>query len=259
MCRHPSGYSIGFGECTGNVLPAGSAAPPLPMPPARVALRDVSLASYWRSSCSWRVRVALAYHQVPFTYVAVNLLENEQQDVSGMAQVPRLDWSDASGTRHTLTQSLAIIELIDEAGMSALPTAGRPSLLPTSPVTRARAREIAEIINSGTQPLQNLNHIKAIKGVSEGVDGRAIGGAAIVKGLASAERLAAANHDARFCVGSHTSIADLCVVPQLNNARRFDVDLTPYPRLRAVEEHSLTLPFFRAAHPEVQPDAKKSV
>ena len=87
VCRG-DGYCIGFGDCSGEVLPAAST-PPLPLaPPPPAALRDVTLQSYWRSSCSWRVRVALNFYGVPFTTAPVNLLEGRQSDVSPMAQVP---------------------------------------------------------------------------------------------------------------------------------------------------------------------------
>jgi len=253
-CRHPSGYTIGFGECDGQVLPAGSAVPPAAPPPA-IGLTDVTLHGYWRSSSSWRVRIALAFHDVPYTYAAVNLLKGEQQATSDMAQVPRLDFCDASGQRHSLTQSLAVIELVDQVVADATPVAGRRSLFPIDPIARGRAREIAEVINSGTQPLHNLAHLKALD--AAGVNGRGLGREAIEKGLAMVERLAAANRDPRYCVGSHTSVADVCLIPQLFNARRFEVDLAAYPRLLAIEEHAVTLPFFQASQPEVQPDAVK--
>jgi len=255
-CTHPTaGYKIGFGECVGKVLPAETAPTPPTPPPPPVALRDVSLLSYWRSSCSWRVRVALAFYGVPYTYVGKNLLKGEQSSVSEMGQVPRLDWTDAGGQPHSLTQSLAIIELLHDACAAA----GK-SLLPLSPIDRGRAREMAEVINAGTQPLQNLSHMSEISSAKDAegkplVDGRAIGKAAIAKGLAAVEQLAATNRDERFCVGSHTSVADLCLIPQLYNARRFDVDLSPYPRLLAIDAHAATLPYFVAAHPDAQPDA----
>ena len=269
-CTHPSGFSIGFGECAGQVLPAGVVAPPPPLPPPAVALHDVSLLAYWRSSCSWRVRIALAFYSVAYKYTAVNLLHGEQSGVSPMAQVPRLDWTDSAGERHSLTQSLAIIEFLAEAAVGAVRAVGaeaavgavgavgmggRRSLLPLEPLARARAREIAEVINAGTQPLSNLSHMNAITAATEGADGRAIGKAAMIKGLVAAEALAARNRDCRFCVGAHTSVADLCIVPQLYNARRFGIDLAPYPRLLCVEEHAATLQYFQVAHPNVQPDA----
>jgi len=251
-CTHPTlGYKLGFGECLGQLLPADSTPPPPVPPPPAVALNNVTLNSYWRSSCSWRVRVALDFYGVRYEYKAINLLQGQQETVSQMAQVPRLDWTDAGGEAHSLTQSLAIIEFLIDSHA----TVGTKSLLPIDPVLRARAREIAEVVNAGTQPLQNLSHIKAMSATADGVDGRAIGKAAIIKGLAALEILVAKNHDSRYCVGSHTSIADLCIVPQLNNARRFDVDLAPYPRSLAVEKHMATLPHFQTAHPDAQPDA----
>ena len=124
-------------------------------------------------------------------------------------------------------------------------------------VARARAREIAEVINAGTQPLQNLSHLKTIKSlVGEAHDEKEVAKAGIVKGLTAVERLVCANRDPRFCVGSQLSIADLCVVPQLYNARRFGADLALFPRILAIEEHVSKLPCFVAAHPGVQPDAQ---
>ena len=125
-CKHPSGYAIGFGQCLGQVLPAGAAVPPPVPPPPVVALLDASLLSYWRSSSSYRVRVALAFYGVPYTYVPVNLLHGEQGKVGPMGQVPRFDWSDATGTRHSLTQSLPIIELLDDAYVALLLTVHLP-------------------------------------------------------------------------------------------------------------------------------------
>lgn len=248
-------YSIGFGDCSGQVLPAGEVAPPPPAPPVASALRDVSLSSYWRSSSAWRVRVALAFYGVPYTYNAVNLLKGEQAATSEMAQVPRLDWADGGGVRHSLTQSLAIIEFLCDT----CDAPGAPSLRPRDAVTRARARAVAEIVNSGTQPLQNLSHCKAMQAAAgEGVDmKKAVAKPAIEKGLAAVETALQANPDRRYCVGSAVTVADLALVPQLYNARRFEVDLAPYERCLAVEAHVTTLPAFAAADPSAQPDAVK--
>ena len=90
------------------------------------------------------------------------------------------------------------------------------------------------------------------------LDGRAFGRRAIAKGLAAVESAVAANADRRYCVGAQLSVADVCLVPQLYNARRFDVDLAPFPRLLEVEAHLQTLPPFVAAHPDAQPDAVKA-
>ena len=255
-CAGPH-FSVGFGECTGQVLPAGATPPPPVPPPAACALREVALQTYWRSSCSWRVRVALAFYGVPYATVPVDLLRGEQQGVGPMAQVPRLSWTDAAGARHSLTQSLALLGLLSDA----CDAKGRPSLRPADTVAHARAAEIAEIINAGTQPLQNLAVIGAVRSAEldgKELDGRAFGKRAIARGLAAAEAAVAANLDRRHCVGSHLSVADICLVPQLYNARRFEVDLAPYPRLTEVEAHLQTLPPFVAAHPDRQPDAVKA-
>ena len=255
-CTGPH-FSVGFGECVGQVLPAGATPPPRAPPPPACALRDVSLQSYWRSSCSWRVRVALAFYGVRYATVPVNLLEGEQAGVGPMGQVPRLSWSDAAGTRHALTQSLAILAFLSDA----CDAKGAPSLRPADAVARARACEIAEIIASGTQPLQNLAVVAAVRSAEldgQQLDGRAFGRRAIAKGLAAVESAVAANADRRYCVGAQLSVADVCLVPQLYNARRFDVDLAPFPRLLEVEAHLQTLPPFVAAHPDAQPDAVKA-
>jgi len=228
----------------------------VPPPPPPAALSDVRLNSYWRSSSSWRVRIALAFFGVPYEYHAINLLEGGQAAVSEMGQVPRLDWRDGAGKQQSLTQSLAIIEFLCDACAGGLVS----SLLPSDPLARARCRQIAEVINSGTHPLQNLSHIKEMQGdrPKEVIDARAIGASAIVKGLAAVEALLVREHASaspRFCVGAHLSLADLCLVPQMYNARRFGVDLSQYPLSLAIEAHLQTLPCYKAAHPDAQPDA----
>jgi len=170
--------------------------------------------------------------------------------------VPVLEWTDAAGAQHSLSQSLAIIEMLSDMYDGQ---AGGRSLRPLDALHRAQARQVAEIINSGMQPLQNLSNIKAIEAkLGEGgtKEARAIAAAAIAKGLGAVERLVAKLSPARqFCVGSHLSIADLCLVPQVYAARRFEVNLDDFPVILAIEAHLQGLPFFQAAHPDKQPDA----
>src|SRR6476659_7526055 len=114
------------------------------------------LHSYWRSSASWRARIALHYKGLPFEYVPVHLVQREQyaegyQRLNPMEQVPTLELDD--GRR--LTQSLAIIEYLEE-------THPTPPLLPRDPFLRARVRQLAEVVNSGIQPLQNTSTQKRI-------------------------------------------------------------------------------------------------
>ena len=211
----------------------------------------MKLYSYWRSSCSWRVRIALAHKGVEYEYAPVHLVREggEQhldayQSLNTMAQVPTLEWDEAGETR-SLSQSLAILSWIE----ARHPT---PPLLPKDPYLAARAKALAELVNAGIQPLQNLSVIVALK--AQGLDGRAFGKQAIARGLKALDRAVAETHGV-FCVGDAPSWADVCLVPQLYNARRFEVDLADCPRLIAIEERCAVLPAFLAAHPDQQPDA----
>lgn len=215
-------------------------------------LPNARLYAYWRSSASWRVRIALHLKQVPFVVVPVHLVRDggeQKQDANRarnpMQQVPTLEWDTPEGTVR-LTQSLAIVQWVDACCPG-------PALLPRDPWERACAWEIAEVINSGIQPLQNLGTLATVKAL--GGDERAFGRDVIAKGLAAVEQLAA-RRKTTFCVGDTPSVADLCLVPQLYNARRFGVDLTGLERLLAVEAACEALTAFELAHPDLQPDAE---
>lgn len=211
------------------------------------------LHNYWRSSASFRVRIGLGLKRLPYEYVAVNLLTDEQRGdayrtKNPMAQVPALEIVEDDGTRRTLTQSLPILEYLEERWPE-------PAILPRDPYLRARTRGLAEIINAGIQPLQNLTTTRRIKAL--GADEVAWVQAFISDGLAAFSR-AIEDTAGTFCVGDSATIADCCLVPQLVAARRYHVDLTPHERLLAIETHCLTLPAFAEAMPHHQPDAVKS-
>jgi maleylpyruvate isomerase len=215
--------------------------------PAKLALHN-----YWRSSASHRVRIALGLKDLAFDYVIVNILKREQHADSyrarnPMAQVPALEVTEPDGTVHTVVQSLPILEFLDERFRD------RP-ILPSDVYLRARARTLAEIVNSGIQPLQNLTTTKAVK---------AFGGDEVVwpktfiaDGLIAFEQVARESAGT-FCVGDAPSIADCCLIPQLASARRFGVDLSAHTLLLGIEERCLALPAFRDAAPDRQPDAVK--
>ncbi|MEO6772644.1 MAG: maleylacetoacetate isomerase [Kofleriaceae bacterium] len=210
------------------------------------------LHSYWRSSASHRVRIALHHKQLAFEYVAVNIVKRDQfadayRTKNPMSQVPTLQLTEADGTVHTLTQSLPIIELLDER-FPAIP------LLPKDPYQRAAARALAELINSGIQPLQNLTVTNAIKEL--GGDVTVWTKRFIEAGLAAFAQ-AAAETTGAYCVGDEVSIADCCLVPQLASARRFGVELARHERLLRIEQRCLALPGFKNAAPDQQPDAVK--
>jgi len=208
------------------------------------------LRGYFRSSASWRVRIALHLKGQPFEYVPVHLLRGggeqhgeDHRRLNPMEQLPVLLVDGAP-----LTQSLAILEFLEERHPE-------PPLLPREPLARARARALAEVINSGIQPLQNLEVMQRL-GATFGAERPAQlswSRSYIARGLGALEALVAGSAG-RCMVGDEVTFADLCLVPQLYNARRFAVDLDACPTLVAIESRLVTLPAFRAAHPDQQPD-----
>lgn len=208
------------------------------------------LHNYWRSSASHRVRIALGLKGLPFEYRIINIVKRDQfaeayRAKNPMAQVPSLDIFEDDGTKIAITQSLPILEYLEER----FPT---PALLPREPYLRARVRSLAEIINSGIQPLQNLTTTNAVRAL--GCEAQVWAGPFIASGLA-AYAAAAADVAGAFSVGDAPSFADCCLLPQLASARRFAVDYAHLPLLVDIEARCLALPAFAAAVPEAQPDA----
>lgn len=212
------------------------------------------LHNYWRSSASQRVRIGLGLKQLPYEYVAVNIVGGSQhadayRAKNPLAQVPTLEITEDDGTVRALTQSLPILEYLDERWPE------RP-LLPKDPYLRARTRALAEIVNSGIQPLQNLTTLAKVK--EFGGDATAWVKPFIADGLAAFAR-AAADLWSKFAVGDSPTIADCVLVPQLASVRRFGVDPANIdPKLFEIEARCLELPAFAAAAPDRQPDAVKS-
>ncbi|KGL78417.1 Maleylacetoacetate isomerase, partial [Tinamus guttatus] len=201
------------------------------------------LYSYFRSSCSWRVRIALALKGIAYNQVPVNLLKDGGQQHSAeykilnpMQQVPALKIDGI-----TLSQSLAIIHYLEETRPS-------PRLLPQDPKKRAQVRMISDHIVSGIQPLQNVS-------VLERVGEKKLEWAQhyIKSGFQALEQIL--QHTAgRYCVGDEVSMADLCLVPQVFNAERYKVDLAPYPTIIRINKALLELEAFQVSHPSRQPD-----
>ena len=208
------------------------------------------LYSYWRSSSAWRVRIALAYKSVDCAIVAVNLApgggEQHRPDFlarNPMAQVPVLEIETPNGPA-LITQSMAILEYLEE-------THPAPPLLPREPLLRARARQLAEVVNSGIQPLQNLKLQQDLR--THGLDPAPVVKQFIDRGLLALEELAR-TAPGRYLVGDDVTFADILLIPQLYNARRFALDVEAYPTLRRVERACESLPAFTAAHPNAQGD-----
>ncbi len=216
----------------------------------------MKLYSFWRSSASYRVRIALHHKSIAFEYVPIHLLKDggEQHGetyraINPMEQVPILEIED-NGVVRRLGQSLAIIEWLEES-FPASP------LLPSDRYLRARTRQLAEIINSGIQPFQNLTMRALIKNELGG-DDVAVARRFIEKGLHAYAALAADVAGA-FSVADAPTMADACLMPQLYSARSLLVDLEQFPLLLRIEKNCRELEGFQAAHPDKQIDAQASV
>jgi len=210
----------------------------------------MKLYNYFRSSASFRVRIALHLKGLPFEYLPVHLAKGEhKQDayaaVSADQLVPMLELDD--GTR--LSQSMAIIEFLNE-------TQGGPALLPPDALGRARVRALAQSIACEIHPLNNLRVLKYLSkdlGVSEDVKNTWYRHW-VRDGLESFERQLAAMPTSTYCYGETPTLADCCLVPQIFNGKRFNVNFEGLPRTMAVFDACMKLEAFQKAQPSACPD-----
>lgn len=204
------------------------------------------LHDFARSSSAYRVRIALALKGLTHNRLAVDLLRGEQHEAEFRALNPQgLVPVYSDGSIH-LSQSLAIIEYLEECHPE-------PSLLPETPRQRARARQIANLIASDIQPLNGFRVLLYLRDTL-GVDvqrRRQWFQHWLLEGLDALELwLVADNRRQSFCVGDRPSIADICVVPQIDLARRNNIDIDDFPRLAAIEAACMARPEFRDTHPD---------
>jgi maleylacetoacetate isomerase len=206
----------------------------------------IRLFDYWRSSASYRVRIALALKQVPYERHAIDLLKGEQSDGRNRARnaqgfVPTLEVDGES-----IGQSLAIIDYLD----AAFP---EPPLVSHDPLTRARTLQRALLIAADVHPINNLRVLKRLTAM--GVDQAARDDWYrhwMIEGFDALEAMAG---EGPYLGGDRPDLSDLCLVPQMYNARRFDTPLESYPKLVAIDAALNALPAFAAAHPDrVKPD-----
>lgn len=213
----------------------------------------LKLYGYYRSSCAYRVRLALAHKNLPFESLPVHLVRNggeqhkpEYAELNPQELVPTLVDGD-----FVLTQSLAILEYLEEKHPS-------PALLPRDAQARAYVRQISLAIATDIHPLNNLRVLQYLSAdlnlsQSQKNDWYAKW---VVQGLAAIEKLIARSphYTGTFACGDTPTMGDFCLIPQVYNAQRYDIALDAFPLIRAINEHCLALPAFAAASPENQPD-----
>ncbi len=206
------------------------------------------LHSAWRATAPYRVRIGLALKGVAYDYAPVDLIAGQQREpayraVNPQGLTPALDIGG-----QVLTQSLAILEWLEE-------TYPDPAILPQAPLDRATVRSIAGVIACDIHPLNNTRVGRALNKMGIDKDGiLAWTQGWIIDGFTALEPVIA-KHGKGFAFGDQPTIADCCLVPQVYSARRFEVDLTPFPAIRAAADHAAQHPAFAAAHPDKQPDA----
>lgn len=211
----------------------------------------MTLYSYFRSSAAYRVRIALNLKELQYEIVPVHLqkeggihLKPEYAAINPQKRVPALKLD----TGEVLVQSLAIIEYLEEVSP-------QPRLLPTDPIERAKARAIAQVIACDIHPLNNLAPLRYLKN-QLGQDQAKIDAWYqhwVLEGFEALEEMITPGP---YACGAQPTIADICLVPQVANARRFKIPLDRFPKIVAVDAACAKLPAFEAARPENQPDAE---
>lgn len=208
----------------------------------------MKLYSYWRSTTSYRVRVALHLKGIAFDTIAVDLVAGDQRApdyaaINPVKGVPTL----VTDTGETLTQSMAILDWLED-------THPDPPLLPQNSTDRAHARAAALTMATDVHPVNNLRVVQHLKTLGHSQDDAVAWMRHWMhEGLTA--YAAQIGPTGPFSFGDALTLADVCLVAQLYNAHRWGVDLAPFPRLTQIETHCLTLDAFQLARPEAQPDA----
>lgn len=223
----------------------------------------LKLYSYFRSSAAYRVRIVLAIKDLPVDIIPINLAEGEQRSGEYLSINPQGLVPALVDKGLILNQSLAVIEYLDEVY-------GDYRLLPGNAIDRAQVRGLAQQIAMDVHPLNNLRVLKYLRNelnVSEADNIRwyqhwiAEGFSAFERALesnlkSSMERYELEKNEIKYCWKKTVTLADVCLIPQVYNARRFGCDLEPYPLIQAIDRHCCQMSPFRRAHPESQTDSK---
>lgn len=204
----------------------------------------IELFSYWRSSCSWRVRIVLNLKQIQYKYVPVHLVKNEQNSeeykkMNPNATVPSLKLKNGT----IIAQSTAIIEYLEEVYDTL-------KLLPIDPFDKAQVRGICNLIGCDIQPVQNLRVLNYV-GESKGEFAKYF----ITIGFEALE-VVLKKFSGIYSFGDSVTLADCYLVPQVYNAIRWGVDMSKFPLIAEINSRLVNLPAFKDADPAVQPDAQ---
>ena len=214
----------------------------------------LTLYSYWRSSAAYRVRIGLNLKALDYKIQSVHLVRDggEQRADGYRALNPQRFVPTLLHGERRITQSMAILEYMDECWP-------KPALLPTDARGRARVRALSQLVACDIHPLNNLRVLQYLKhelGTEQPVIDEWVRHWMHEGFGAMQAMLAESTETGAFCHGESPTMADCCLIPQLYNARRFDLDLSAYPELIRIEANALALPAFERARPENQPDAE---
>lgn len=206
------------------------------------------LHGYWRSGTSYRTRIALNLKGVAYEQAPVDLRAGDQASAAYRALNPQGLVPAIEFEGRVLAQSPAILEWLEERWPE-------PPLLPADPDDRAQVRSMAAIVGCDIHPLNNLRVLKAIRGLgADEAASNAWAGRWIAAGFDALEA-AIGRHGGGWAWGEAPTLADCYLIPQVYSARRFAVDLEPWPLIRAIDARAVGHPAFAAAHPDRQPDA----
>lgn len=214
----------------------------------------MKLYTFFRSSASYRVRIALNLKGLSYEQAPIHLRKGggEQFSAAYKALNPQALVPTLEDNGKVLTQSLAIIEYLEEKHP-------KPALLPGDPADKAIVRGMALIIACEVHPIQNLRVLNHVKSSYNQTDEQVNRWAQhwIDLGLSALEQsIVAQSKGGKFCFGDTPTLADICLVPQLGNARRYGCDLSQYPTILSIEKNCMALSAFANAAPEKQPDAE---
>ena len=204
----------------------------------------ITLYDYWRSSAAYRVRIALGLLALPYRAIAVNLLDGSHRAPANLARNPQGLVPTLEIDGQVLTQSVAILEYLNETRAAGF--------LPKDPAGRARVRALSYAVAMEIAPVCNLS----VRNFAAKASGGAITAEAwqvhfMRLGLAAVERMLDHPATGLCCHGDSVTLADICLVPQIYNARRADIDLAVYPRIVAIMTHLDAIPAIAAAHPDL--------